>query len=73
MVENSSWRQGSESGTEETWSVDRANWNGEDMVCCGERMRVDKGVNVRGFLITRLSQREHGYIREVHRCTYRLD
>ena len=54
IVENSSWRQGSESGTEETWSVDRANWNGEEMVCCGERIRVDKGVNVRDFLTVTL-------------------
>ena len=39
------------SGTEETWRFVRASWNGDD-VWWGDRMRVDKGVNVKGFLTT---------------------
>ena len=38
-------------GTDETWRFVRASWKGED-VWCGDRMRVDRGVKVKGFLMT---------------------
>lgn len=49
-VVNSLVRQGREVGTEETWRVVRASWKGEEMVWVGDRRRVPRGVNSRGFL-----------------------
>jgi hypothetical protein len=49
-VVNSALRQGRLSGTEETWSVVRAIWKGEEVVFWGERILVPRGVNSRGLL-----------------------
>lgn len=51
---NSDVRQGREVGTDETWRVVLASWNGDEIVADGESIRVPKGVNSRGFLIMTL-------------------
>ena len=41
-------------GTEETCRFVRATWKGEEVVWLGERIRVPRGVNSRGFLMMML-------------------